>query len=305
MSKETAISEAADAAKEDISSAMSGVASGDIEALWPIIEKYIIPAASAILILIVGYFLSSFISRLISSPVKKRVDETLGKFIGKLVFYSLFTFTLLGVLGKFGISVSSFAAVIAAAGFAIGLAFQGTLSNFAAGVLLLVFRPFKVGDFIRAAGTEGIVSEIDLFTTALDTLQNEKIIIPNSQISSGKIENATFHPVKRVDVNVGVDYGADIPKTREALSQAVESLGELVNKQRGYQVYLLELGDNAVAWQVRVWASTAKYWDVREKATQAVKESLDAVGIGIPYPQLDLHVQTSEGIKELRTANQS
>ena len=157
-----------------------------------------------------GYFVAKFLSRLASAPVKMKVDETLGKFTGKLVFYVLMIFVFIAVLGRVGVEVTSFAAIMAAAGFAIGLAFQGTLSNFASGVLLLVFRPFKVGDVINAAGITAKVYEIDLFTTTFDTPDNRRIVVPNSSIAGGTIENITFHGQRRLDVAVGVDYSADI-----------------------------------------------------------------------------------------------
>lgn len=199
---------------------------------------------------------------------------------------------VLGVLSYFGIGVSSFAAVLAAAGFAIGLAFQGTLSNFAAGVLLLVFRPFKVGDVINAAGLTAKVFAIDLFTTVFDTFDNRRIVVPNSAITSGTIENITFHREHRIDVNVGVAYSASIQETRDTLTAAAESLKEflLEGEGRGYQIVLGDLGDSAVQWTVRFWTTADIFWPTKEKLTEAVKTHLDNAGIGIPFPQMDVHL---------------
>ncbi|MCI5066737.1 mechanosensitive ion channel [bacterium] len=277
---------------EELMNSFEALQNGDISALWVLVDAYLIPIAGALLLLIVAYFVASFFSRIASRPIAKRVDETLGRFIGKLIFYSIMTFTLLGVLGMFGVSVASFAAVIAAAGFAIGLAFQGTLSNFSAGVLLLVFRPFKVGDVVSAGGVTGKIFEIDLFTTTFDTPDNRRIIVPNSQISGNTLENITYHQERRADVNVGVDYSANIDETRRVLSQAAESLQEklVTGEGRGYQVYLLELADSSVNWVVRFWTTADQYWGVKEELTAAVKNELDRAGIGIPFPQLDVHL---------------
>lgn len=289
------IAHVAGQAKEELINSLTALSSGDLSALVTIGDRFLLPVLSALLILIVAYFLSSFVSRLASQPITRRVDETLGRFIGKLVFYSIMTFTLLGILGMFGISVASFAAVIAAAGFAIGLAFQGTLSNFAAGILLLVFRPFKVGDVVSAGGITGKVYEIDLFSTTFDTPDNRRIIVPNSQIYGNTIENITFHQHRRVDVHVGVEYRAGIDETRAALTSAAESLRDrLIDEEgRGYQVYLLELADSSVNWVIRFWTTAGDFWEVKELLTAAVKESLESQNISIPFPQMELHLNTA------------
>lgn len=255
---------------------------------------YVLRAIAALLVLIVAYFVAAFVARICSNPVRSRVDETFGRFIDKLVFYVIMVCALLGVLQFFGIGVASFAAVIAAAGFAVGLAFQGTLSNFASGIMLLVFRPFKVGDVVQAAGITAKIYEIDLFHTVFDTFDNRRIIVPNSSIVEDTIENISHHPQRRVDVNVGVDYGASIDKTRATLSAAAESLKEkmIQGDNRGYQVYLLDLGDSSVNWVVRFWTKNEDFWGVKEELTAAVKNHLDAADIGIPFPQMDVHLKS-------------
>ncbi|XAM01573.1 mechanosensitive ion channel [Phycisphaeraceae bacterium D3-23] len=278
--------------KDDTATAWEGLREGDFSAAMPLIEKYLVPAVVAILVLIVAYFVGKFLARTLSSPIKKRVDEALGLFVGKMIFWAIMVFALLGVLGRYGISVAGFAAVLAAAGFAIGMAFQGTLGNFAAGIMLLVFRPFKVGDTVNAAGITAKVIEIDLFNTVFDTPDNRRIIVPNSAIAGNTIENVTFHPVRRCDVVVGADYGASIDATRAALEKAAQSLGDMLveGEGRGYKIVLGELGDSSVAWTVRFWCKTADFWDVKEALTRAVKMHLDEAGIGIPYPQMDVHL---------------
>ena len=281
-----------EAVQQDAMNAWEGLMAGDVGAAMPLVERYLIPAGMALLILVVGYFVAKFLSRLASAPVKMKVDETLGKFTGKLVFYVLMIFVFIAVLGRVGVEVTSFAAIMAAAGFAIGLAFQGTLSNFASGVLLLVFRPFKVGDVINAAGITAKVYEIDLFTTTFDTPDNRRIVVPNSSIAGGTIENITFHGQRRLDVAVGVDYSADIDKTREVLTAAAESLKDATvqGDGRGYQIVLGDLGDSAVNWTVRMWVNAGDFWPTKEALTRAVKMHLDEAGIGIPFPQMDVHV---------------
>ncbi|MEO0515392.1 MAG: mechanosensitive ion channel domain-containing protein, partial [Planctomycetota bacterium] len=165
---------------------------GDAEAIITLAVQYLLPAVGLLLLLIVAYFVAKFLAGLVSRPVTKKVDPTLGKFFGKLVFYLVMVGAVLGVLGSVGVNIAAFAAVLAAAGFAIGLAFQGTLSNFAAGIMLLVFRPFKVGDVINAAGITAKVDEIDLFSTTFDTPDNRHIIVPNSKIFGDTIENVTY-----------------------------------------------------------------------------------------------------------------
>jgi small conductance mechanosensitive channel len=194
----------------------------------------------------------------------------------------------------FGIQTTSFAAVIGAAAFAIGLAFQGTLSNIASGVMLLIFRPFKVSDVINAAGVTGRVIEIGLFTTCFDTLDNRRIFVPNALIFGGTIENVTYHEKRRVDVSVGTDYGADLDEVRAVLERSIASVEGAVDDPEP-QIYLLELGGSSIDWSVRVWCMTDDYWPVREATTRAVKIGLDAAGIGIPFPQMDVHVDGSLG----------
>lgn len=282
----------ADSASADISNAIQGLKDGDFDKAWPLVQEYLIPATTALVFLVVGYLAAKLIARLVSTPVRERVDETLGRFVGRMVYYAIMVSVMIAVLGKFGFEVASFAAVLASAGFAIGMAFQGTLGNFAAGIMLMVFRPFKVGDVINAADVKGKVNEIDLFTTTLDTPDNRRLIVPNTAITSGTIENVTFHEDRRVEVCVGCDYSADLRQTREVLESAANSLQHylVTGDGRGHQVVLGTLGDSCVNWTVRFWTKAENYWTVQEGLTEAVKNSLDAAGIGIPFPQLDINI---------------
>ena len=185
--------------------------------------------------------------------------------------------------------MTAFAAVIGAAGLAIGLAFQGTLSHFASGILLLVFRPFGVGDTVEVAGVRGKIAEIQLFTTILDTPDNRRFFVPNSEIYDSVIQNDSFHDTRRVEVSVGADYDASIDETRAALERAIESIDSVL-EEPAPQVYLDALGGSSVDWKVRAWCATADFWAVREALTRAVKMHLDEAGIGIPSPNMDIHV---------------
>ena len=259
-------------------------------------NQYAIPGVKAVLVLMIAFFVAKLIARLASVPICQRVDETLGRFVAKLIFYAIMTFAVLGVLGMFGVSVASFAAVVAAAGFAIGLAFQGSLSNFAAGVLLLVFRPFKVGDVVCAAGLTATVTEIDLFHTVFDTFDNRRVIVPNSVISAGTIENISHHGQRRVNVDVGVDYAADIDHTREVLMAAAASLSEYLidTEDRGASAKVSGLGDCSVNWSVRFWTTADDFGTVKEKLCIAIKQHLDRAGIDIPYPRMDVQLKNAE-----------
>ena len=283
--------------KKDAQNALDGVLSGDFESAWPLVEKYVLPLVLAIVILVAAFILGKIIAKIVANSTRKaKIDETLARFFGKLAFYVVVTLGVVAALSRVGIEVTAFAAILAAAGFAVGMALSGTLSNFAAGVMLLIFRPFKVDDVISAAGITAKVNEIELFTTTFDTPDNRRIIVPNSAIFGGTIENISHHPERRVDVAVGCDYSADIDKTREVLTQAVESVeGRIDGDGRGYQVFLAELGASSVDWAVRVWFPAADYWGKKEELTRAVKMHLDEAGIGIPFPQMDIHVDGKLG----------
>jgi small conductance mechanosensitive channel len=246
--------------------------------------------AGAIALLFIAWMLSSWARRVTGTSLERAgLDATLQKFFSNLAGYVVLIVAVLACLGLFGVETTSFAALLAAAGLAIGLAFQGSLSNFAAGVMLLTFRPFKVGDFIKAAGTAGSVDEIEIFTTKLNTPDNRRIIVPNAEIFGSTIENITFHETRRVDVSVGTDYSADLDQTRAILEGVIQQ-EEAKLPDKTHQVYLNELGDSSVLWTLRVWTKAADYWAVRERLTRAVKYALDEANVGIPFPQMDLHI---------------
>jgi small conductance mechanosensitive channel len=271
---------------------------GDGEAVGQLFANYGLPVVWAVVILIAALFVGKIAAGMLRRSLgRAKVDETLGRFFAKVLFYVIVVFGVIFALSKFGIDVTAFAAVLAAAGFAVGMALSGTLSNFASGVMLLIFRPFKVGDVVNAAGITAKVHEIELFTTTFDTPDNRRIIVPNGGIYGGTIENITYHGERRVDVSVGCEYSADLAKTRETLGKAAESMSDrmLTGEGRGYQIVLIDLGDSSVNWTVRFWCKTADYWGVKEDLTAAVKQHLDDAGIGIPFPQMDVHVDGKLG----------
>ena len=277
--------------------AFGGLVRGELnEASSKLLFSFVVPAAIAIVAIVVLYFVASLLARWTAAAVCKRVDETLGKFAGRLVYYGIMTVGGLAVLSKAGIGVTGAAAVITAAGFAIGLAFQGTLSNFSSGILLLVFRPFKVGDMVVVSGVSGKVNEIDLFTTTIDTTDNRRLILPNSSVAGTTIENITYHAHRRIDLVIGVAYKSDIDQTREVIQEAVASLSDVMvpGEDRGSKVFLSNLGPSSVDWTVRFWTSTTTFWDVREQLLVRIKKNLDQNGIQIPFPQMQLHFSEFE-----------
>ncbi|MGE0322950.1 MAG: mechanosensitive ion channel family protein [Polyangiaceae bacterium] len=240
--------------------------------------------------LLVALLIARWLQRATERVMEKRgVDQTLRGFVGALVRYTVLTTAIVSCLGVFGIQTTSIAAVLGSAGLALGLAFQGTLSNFAAGVMLLMFRPFKVDDVIQVSGTTGKVTRIDLFTTDLVTGDNRKIIVPNKNVFGNTIENLTALDTRRVDLEVGVDYGGDIDVTRKTLETAAREL-ELVLDEPAPHAVLTGLGASSVDWSLRCWCKTADYWSVREALIRAAKQALDAKQLGIPFPQVDVHL---------------
>lgn len=286
---EEQVNEAAEKGKEALDGAMSGDFSGATQLLLDWGPKI----AGAIIILVATFIVGKIIARIVSRTAEKaKIDLTLSRFFGKMVYYLVLVIGVMIALGTVGVEVTSFAAILAAAGFAVGMAMSGTLGNFANGVMLLIFRPFDVGDVISAAGVTAKVNAIELFTTTLDTPDNRRIIVPNSAIYGGTIENITHHDERRCDVFVGCDYGADLDKTREVLTKAAESLDQynVKGEGRGFQIFLIDLGDSSVNWTVRFWTTGADFWTAKEKLTEAVKQHLDEAGIGIPFPQMDVHL---------------
>lgn len=224
--------------------------------------NYALRVIGALIFLFVGWMFAGWLRRMMERRLKAaEFDLTLTKFFANLARSGVLLMVILSCLRFFGVDTTSFAAVLAAAGFAVGLALQGTLSNFSAGVMLLAFRPFKVGDAVEIAGKKGVVNGIELFTTTLDSFDNRRFVIPNSAIFGSVIENISLHDTRRVDVSVGTDYSADLDKTRAILTSTAESIKDRL-PEKDVAVVLQELGDSAIGWQVRVWVNSGDYWPV-------------------------------------------
>jgi len=257
---------------------------------YALLATYGLKIVFAIIVLIVGRWVARLFSKLIQRVMKKRdVDETLRSFAGNLTYYALLTFVVLAALGQLGIQTTSFIAVIGAAGLAIGLALQGSLANFASGFLMIMFRPFKVGDFIEGAGVAGTVESLQIFTTQLRTPDNKKIIVPNSSLTGDNIINWSATGTRRVDMVFGIGYDDDIDKAK-ALLHEILSADDRILKDPAPQVAVSELADSSVNFVARPWAKTGDYWGVFFDTTEAVKKRFDAEGISIPYPQSDVHL---------------
>ena len=266
-----------------------------MERLWDLIMTYAPRIVGVALFLLVAYVVSRWVGRLVVRLLQRaKLEATLCRFFGSVAKWTVLVLAVIACLGVFDVQTTSFAAIIGASALAIGLALQGSLANLSAGVMLLIFRPFKVGDVVKIEGHLGKVKEIELFTTKLDSPDNRRIILPNKNVFGATLENITHHPTRRVDIRVSVEYPADLDRTREVLVQAAASVPETLNDPPR-QVILLEMGDSSINWQVRVWAKTENYWTVLDAATRAVKVALDEAGLGIPFPQMDVHLDAPVG----------
>lgn len=262
------------------------------EALVALLTEFVPKVVGVIFLLILAWIVSGWLGRSVRRTIGARIDQTIANFFGSLARYGVLVMALLGVLQTFGIGTTSFAALIGAAGLAIGLAMQGTLGNFSSGLMLLAFRPFKVGDVINTGGVTGKVAEIELFSTQIDTFDNRRFTIPNGSVYGSTIENISYHPRRRVDVAVGTDYEASIADTRDVLLSAIADVDDILDVPPPAAV-LTGLGASSIDWAVRVWVNSEDFWGVKEALTQRVKERLDEAEIGIPYPQMDVHLDKS------------
>ena len=255
-----------------------------IEIGYELILSYGPKVIAAIVIWIIGKWLINTLLKGIKKAMEKRdYDLSLKKFLLNLISWVLKIVLIIVILGTLGIETTSFAAIIAAAGLAVGLALQGSLGNFAGGVLIMIFKPFKIGDLIEAQGEIGVVKEIEIFTTKLTGLSNKEIIIPNGSLSNGNIVNYTTEGTRRVDLVFGVGYDSDIKKTKEVLLNVLTSHPKVISEPAP-TVNLMELADSSINFAVRPWCNAEDYWTVYFEVTEQTKEALDAAGIEIPYP---------------------
>jgi len=261
-----------------------------IQKIWEISTIYGLKIVAALAILLFGRWIAKGITKLIQRLMERsKIDPTIIRFVGNLAYIALLAFVIIAALGQLGIQTASFIAVVGAAGLAIGLALQGSLSNFAAGFLMIVFKPFKVGDFIEGAGVAGTVEEISIFTTVLNSPDNKTIIIPNSKLTDDNIVNWTVKGTRRVDMVMGIGYEDDIDKARQIMIDVISKETRIL-KSPATQISVSELADSSVNFTVRPWVNSGDYWDVYFELNEAFKKEFDAQGISIPYPQRDIHV---------------
>jgi len=245
-------------------------------------------------IFLIGRALVGLIDKGIRRVMRARaVDPILESFIATFVYWALLAFVIIAAISKVGIQTASLIAVLGAAGLAVGLALQGSLANFAAGVLIVIFRPYRVGDWVEAAGVSGSVVQVQLLTTVLKSADNKQIVVPNGQIMNSIITNYSAHPTRRIDMLVGVSYDDDIETVRSTIRELVEA-DERILAEPACQIVVAELGESSVDINVRPWVDTDNYWPVKFDLTEKIKTRFDEVGISIPFPQRDIHIVAGE-----------
>ncbi|MDQ7045556.1 MAG: mechanosensitive ion channel [Sulfurimonas sp.] len=256
--------------------------------------EYGLKIIAALLIFFIGKWAVNKLTAVTKSlMLKAKVDQTLVEFSESLIYFLLLLMVVFASLNTLGINTTSFIAVFGAAGLAIGLALQGSLANIGAAVLIIIFRPFKVGDFIEAAGATGTVEDVNLFSTIIAPLDNRTIIVPNSAIIGGNITNYSKKPNRRVDHVFGIGYGDDLKLAKETLMEIMQADDRVLSEPAPF-VGVGELGDNSVNFTFRAWVNTDDYWDVYFDMLETVKLTFDEKGISIPYPQMDVHVVKEE-----------
>ncbi|WP_106793678.1 mechanosensitive ion channel family protein [Aquimarina sp. Aq78] len=261
--------------------------------LWDFIPGLV----SAIIILIVGIWVINIISRMLRKFFKKKdYDETLEKFLYDFLNLGLKVLLVVLVVTQLGVQSSSLVAILGAAGLAVGLALQGSLANFAGGVLILFFKPFKIGDFIEAQGIQGTVKEISIFTTKLNTFGNQLAILPNGKLSNDNIINYSEEGKRRDNITIGVSYDSDIKKAKQVLLDLVNEQDKIVQDPLPV-VVVTELGDSAITLSLRYWTLTEEFWDIHFYTLEEAKKRLESDGISIPFPQRDIHLYQHENIK--------
>jgi small conductance mechanosensitive channel len=263
----------------------------DLQQITGFLTEYGLKVIGAIVILIIGRFIAGAIRRGLRKTMSARnVDPSLVGFLSSLVYFGIMAFVFIAALAKFGVQTASFVAILGAAGFAVGMAMQGTLANFASGVMILVFRPFGIGDFVDAGGVKGVIKEIGIFTTTVATPDNIKIMVPNGQIYGGVISNFNGYDTRRVDMVVGVSYDADLNQTIEVI-KGVLAKDDRILADPAPAIAVTAMADSSVNLIVRPWCKASDYWGVHNDFQKNCKEALDAAGIDIPYPQTVVHMQ--------------
>ena len=258
--------------------------------IYDLLATFGLKLIAAIAVFVIGRWVTKMIVRGVQRAMEKaETDPTLIGFIKNVTYGGLMALVIIAAAGQLGVQTTSFIAVLGAAGLAVGLALQGSLANFAAGVLMIIFRPFKAGDFIEASGVAGVVEEIQLFTTKLRTPDNKTVIIPNGQVTAGSITNYSAKDTRRIDMTFGIGYGDDIDKAKRIIREVLDA-DERILKDPEPTIGLVELGDSSVNFAVRPWVNSADYWNVYFDTHETMKKRFDAEGISIPFPQRDVHI---------------
>jgi small conductance mechanosensitive channel len=261
-----------------------------VDKIWDLMTVYGIKIIAAIVIFVIGLWIAKIFKSVVKKVMAKRnVDETIGAFVSNLTYYVLLTFLILAAINQLGVQTTSFVAIIGAAGLAIGLALQGSLANFAAGFLLIIFHPFKIGDYIEGAGTAGTVEKIQIFSTQLLSPDNKTVIIPNASITAGNIVNYSTQGTRRCDLVFGIGYQDDIDKAKKILEELIAEDGRIL-KDPAPKIAVSALADSSVNFVVRPWVNSTDYWNVYFDLTEKVKKRFDAEGVSITFPQRDVHV---------------
>lgn len=262
----------------------------DTEMLMPLLTDWAIKILLALVIFIVGKWLAHRVTNFLRKMMERAgLDSTLIKFLSNIVYTILLAAVILAALDKLGVPITSLLAILGAAGLAIGLALKDSLGNFAAGVMLILFRPFKAGDFVEVAGVSGSIDEVKIFSTCLTTPDNKLVIVPNSQVYADPITNYSALEQRRVDLVFGVSYDDDLKVARRVLTEICEK-HPLVLDDPATKVFVKELGASSVDFAVRPWVKTADYWTVYGDLLEEAKVELEAAGCSIPYPQSDVHI---------------
>ena len=267
-----------------------------LERMYALFIKYGMKFILALVVLIVGLIVIRWITRALVRMMKKgKVTESLIPFLKSMTNILLKVMLIISVMGMVGIQMTSFIAVLGAVGLAVGLALQGTLQNFAGGVMILLFKPYEVGHFIEAQGFMGTVKEIQIFNTVLVSPDNRKIIIPNSPLSTGSITNFSVMPTRRIDFSFGIGYSDDIDRAKEILLKMAQKDDRVLKDENPPEVMVEALGDSAVNLKLRTWVKSEDYWSLFFDVTENVKKQYDAAGISIPFPQQDVHLYNHKG----------
>ncbi len=272
--------------------------------LVAIFTQYGLRLVAAILMLIIGWWIAGVVKRWIRNRLGRlpRFDLTLAAFLSSFASYAVMIFTIIAVLHQFGVQTASLVAMLGAAGIAIGLALQGTLSNVAAGVMLLIFRPFRVGDFVDVQGASGTVKDVGLFVTVLNTGDGIQITVPNGQIWGNAVTNYSANPTRRMEVTVGIAYDSDLDRALKAIRDVLDH-DERILKDPAPQLIVQALGASSIDIAVRAWANTSHFWPVRFEILKAIKLRLDAEGIEIPFPQQVVYMHQVEAAREAAAAD--